>query len=128
MYIIVDNFDSPGQRINGNSNWSVTCDPPHRNAKLIRPPGVKLLVEVQRTMADVSPDNFGSLTIWIVYPPPRLLISHFGSSDANHKRGIPTYKTPPLSKVSGRATTQPPCVYLDIDVGLRLDVLDLVDP
>ena len=39
-----------------------------------------------------------------------------------------TYKPPPLSEVLSGATAHFPRVCLDIEVGLRLKVLDLVDP
>ena len=41
---------------------------------------------------------------------------------------MPTYEPPSFSKVFGGATTHVPHVYLDIEVSLSVDVLDLVDP
>ena len=39
-----------------------------------------------------------------------------------------TYKPSPLFKVFGGATTHFPRMYRNVEVGLTLDVLDLVDP
>jgi len=39
-----------------------------------------------------------------------------------------TYKAPSLPKILGRTATHFPRVLVDIEVGLRAKILDLVDP
>jgi len=46
----------------------------------------------------------------------------------NHRCQILTYEPPPLSKIVGGSTTHAPRMYLDIEEGFSVDVLDLVDP
>jgi len=46
----------------------------------------------------------------------------------NRRRQVATYEPPSLLKSPGRTTTNLSRVFMDIEVGLRVQVLDLVDP
>ena len=78
-------------------------------------------------MVEVVINDAGVLTLRIVYPAPRGLISHFRSSATpDHRLGMAAYDSPSLRKIL--TTTHLPRVFMDVNVGLVVKVLDLVDP
>jgi hypothetical protein len=77
MDIVVDNFDSPSRRIGGDRKSGAVCESSHRSTKLFGFPGFNLVCFIQHTMTEIAANGIGALTLWIVYPLPKGLISHF---------------------------------------------------
>ena len=84
--------------------------------------------DVQHTMAEIVANNIVMLTLRIVYPTPKGLISHFKSLTVNRGYGIRTYNPTSFLKVFGGIAEHFPRGFIDIGVCPSVKVLDLVGP
>ena len=93
----INNFDPPRHRIRGDGKVS-TAYTPHRHTKLFRFPRFHLCLGLS-TRWEIASIHISTLTIFMVYPAPEGLMSHFESLDPrtpNYTKG----RTSPLP--SGR--------------------------
>jgi len=68
------------------------------------------------------------LTLCTVYPAPSFFISHCKLSDMCNKRRALAYEASSFFEIFGGTTAHFPRVYLNVEVCLGVNVLDLVDP
>ena len=129
MVVIVDDFNIPSHGVRGNAQRGRIHDTLRWGTKLFRLSRVNLCSTVFTcdSQGCVEKDRYAHPLYRVSSPKlfdfPLLIVR----SVWNRWRKA-TYEAPSLSEIFGGTTAHFPCMYLDIEVGLSVNVLNLVDP
>ena len=127
MCIVVDNFDSPRHGVSSDGEYMFVFHALHQRAKLFRPPWFNLCLAPFSTQWQI-------MSVYINTHPLHGIPSPEGHDfplvivrSTNNRPRKRTHQPVSLLNVLGRTTTHLPRVFLDIEVGPRVKILDLVD-